>query len=314
MAEGAIQAKGELGWKYETKDLGEANLVLGIRIDHDRSVGTISLSQEAYLKRVLARYGMTECASCSTPLPLGIELTKTQAPSMDEERHYMLDKPYREALGSVMYAQIATRPDLSYAVSTLSKFSSNPGKAHWLALMHVFQYIKGTLHFKIRYGGKETSLTPYGYVDADYGGDRDTCRSCARHVFIQAGGPTAWGAQYQPTVALSTTEAEYMAMTRGAKQLLWMYSTMSEVGFPQPKPALLYADNAGAVALMKNTKHNARVKHIDIRHHYIRERVDEGDIIIKHIPSSNNLTDIFTKPLGKIAHHRLCVLLRLCDE
>jgi hypothetical protein len=129
-----------------------------------------------------------------------------------------------------------------------------------------------------------------------------------------AGGPVAWGAKYQPTVALSTTEAEYMALTRAAQQVLWMYSAMSEVGFPQLKPAQLYGDNAGAIALTKNTKHNARVKHIDIRHHYIRERVDDGDIVVHHIPTADNLADIFTKTLGKVMHNRMCVLLRLCEE
>jgi hypothetical protein len=128
-----------------------------------------------------------------------------------------------------------------------------------------------------------------------------------------AGGPVAWGAKYQPTVALSTTEAEYMALTQAAQQILWMYSAMFEVGFPQLKPARLYGDNVGAIALTKNTKHNARVKHIDIRHHYIRERVDDGDIVVDHIPSADNLADIFTKTLGKVMHNRICVLLRLCE-
>jgi hypothetical protein len=193
------------------KDLGDASLVLGIRIERDREAGTITISQRAYLERVLARYGMLNCASRPTPLPLGIELTKAQAPSTDAERHFMKDKPYREVLGSVMYTQIATRPDLSYAASTLSKFGSNPGKPHWLALMHILQYIKGSLDYKITYSGPgNTSLTPYGHVDADYGGDRDTRRSCSGHVFFMAGGPVAWGAKYQPNIALSTMEAEYM--------------------------------------------------------------------------------------------------------
>jgi hypothetical protein len=170
---GAELAREELGWKYEVKDLGEASLVLGIRIDRNRDAGTITISQRAYLERVLARYGMAECNPRPTPLPLGVELTKGQAPSTEVDRHFMKDKPYREVLGSVMYAQIATRPDLSYAVSTLSKFSSNPGKPHWTALMHVLQYIKGTLDYKITYGGPgNSSLTPYGHVDADYGGDK----------------------------------------------------------------------------------------------------------------------------------------------
>lgn len=150
----------------------------------------------------------------------------------------MQDKPYKESLDLMMYRQIATRPDLSYPVSMLSKFMADPGHAHWLAMLHILQYIKGTLDYKITYSGDNyKSLTPYGYMDTDYAGDTDTHRLCLGHIFMQAGGPTAWGSQYQPTVALSMTEAEYMSLIRSTRQILWMYVAMSEVGFPQPKPA-----------------------------------------------------------------------------
>jgi hypothetical protein len=258
---------------------------------------------------------MSDCNAKSTPLPLGITLSKDQSPKSQEDRKVMADKPYREVLGSVMYAQIGTRPDLSYAVSTLSKYASNPGLTHWQALMHVLRYIKATLHYKITYGGDRfKDLKPIGWVDADYGGDIDSRRLCAGYVFIQAGGPTAWSAQYQPTVALSTTEAEYMAVSRGAKQILWMYSEMEEVGYPQEKPGILYNDNSGAVALTKNTKHNTRVKHIDIWHHFIRECVENGNISVLHVPSADNLADLFTKALGRVAHQRACSLLRLYGD
>lgn len=155
----------ELGWKYEVKNLGEANLVLGIRIDCDRDAGTITISQHAYLEHVLTCYGMTECSPRTTPLPLSIQLTKMQAPSTDLERHFMKDKPYHEVLGSVMYVQIATQLDLSYAVSTLSKFNLNPGKPHWVALMHILQYIKGTLDYKLHTGDPATPhLHPIGML------------------------------------------------------------------------------------------------------------------------------------------------------
>ena len=184
----------------------------------------------------------------------------------------MADKPYQEILGSVMYAQIGTRPDLSYAISTLRKYASNPGNTHWQALMHVLQYIKATLHYKITYGGDcFKDLWPTGWVDADYGGDINSCRSCAGYMFIQAGGPMAWSAQYQPMVALSTTEAKYMAVSHAAKQILWMYLEMDEVRYPQKKTGILYNNNLGAVVLTKNTKHNLHIKHIDIRHHFICE-------------------------------------------
>ena len=236
------------------------------------------------------------------------------APDTSEDRAFMADKPYRELLGSIMYAQIATRPDLSYAVSTLAKFASNPGRAHWNTLTHVLRYIKGSLDYRITYGGDNKEIQPIGYVDVDYGGDLDSRRSCSGHVFIQAGGPTSWGTQYQPTVALSTTEAEYMALTRAMKQILWMYSAMDEIGYPQPRPGILWNDNAGAVLLSKNTKHNARVKHIDIRYHYIRERISDGDIDVRHIPSTENLADMLTKPLSRVTHEKHCISLRLCDR
>jgi hypothetical protein len=176
--------------------------------------------------------------------------------------------------------------------------------------MHVLRYIKATLHYKITYGGDGfQDLRPTGWVDADYGGDIDSRRSCTGYVFIQAGGPTAWSAQYQQTVALSTTEAEYMAVSRAAKQILWMYSEMAEVGYVQEKPGILYNDNSGAVALTKNTKHNSHVKHIDIRHHFIRECVENGDIFVLHVSSANNLADLFTKALGCVIHQHTCILL-----
>lgn len=187
MKEGAERAKAELGRSYKIKDLGEANLVLGIEIERDRQAGTISISQYAYLKCVFDCFGMTDCNPSPTPIALGMTLTKGQVPEADEDQKFMVDKLYREILGSIMYAQIAKQPDLSYAVSTHSKFASNPGESHWIALMRVLQYIKGTLDFKITYGGEgHTDLTPVGYVDADYAGDLDSRRSCSGHVFIQA--------------------------------------------------------------------------------------------------------------------------------
>ena len=256
--EEAERAKDELGWRYEVKDLGEADMILGIHVECNRDARTISISQCAYLKWVLKCFRMSDCNAKSTPLPLGITLSKDQSPKAQEDHKAMADKPYQEVLGSVMYAQIGTRPDLLYAVSTLSKYASNPRITHWQALMHVLQYIKAILHYKITYSrDKFKDLKMTGWVDADYRGDIDSQRSCMGYVFIQASGPMAWSAQYQLTVVFLTTEAEYMAVSRAAKQILWMYSEMEEVGYPQQKPGILYNDNSGAVALTKNTKHNS---------------------------------------------------------
>ena len=141
----------------------------------------------------------------------------------------MKDKPYRKALDSCMWAQVATCPDIAYALNILVCFQTNPGPAHWKAILHLLAYLKGTLHYKITYqqGG---SLNPIGFVDADYAGDIDTRRSTSGYVFTMAGGAVSWSVKRQATVALSTTEAEYMALTCTMQQALWMYSFMSEVG------------------------------------------------------------------------------------
>ena len=159
-----------------------------------------------------------------------------------------------------------------------------------------------------------TDLMPVEYIDADYGRDLDMHCFCVGQVFVQAGGPTSWGAQLLLIIALSITKAEYMAVSQGMKQIKWMFSGMDEVGYPQAKPAVLYNNNARAISLTKNTKNNSWVKHINIHHHFVHKCIENGDIIVCHIPSSENLTDIFTKPLGYVAHHQGCVMLCLCED
>lgn len=309
---GATQAKRELAQVYEVKDLGEPTFILGMAIRRDPHNGSISLSQKAYLIRVLERFNMTNCNPRYTPLPSGIVLTNDMSPKNEAERAFMSNKPYRQLLGALMWAQAATRPDLSFAVNLLARFQSNPGPAHWKAILHVLAYVKGTLDYQILYsrdlGG---AIKPIGYVDSDYGGDLDTRRSTSGYIFMMAGGPVSWSSKRQQTVALSTTEAEYMAMTRGSQQALWMHNFLVEVDLTQPLPAKLMVDNDSSIALAQSTKGHARAKHIDIRHHYIRERVQEGDIEVHHIPSAENIADICTKSLPRAAHDYLVSLMGL---
>lgn len=240
------------------------------------------------------------------PLPSGIILTKNMAPKGEDERVYMLDKPYHQLLGALMWAQAAMRPDLSFAVTLLAQFQSNPGPAHWKALLHVLAYVKGTLDYQIVYSAElGGSIKPLGYVDADYGGDLDMRRSTSGYIFMMAGGLVSWSSKHQQMVVLSTTEAEYMVMTRGSQQALWIYNFLTEIGMGRPLPAMIMVDNNSSIALAESTKGHARAKHIDIRHHHIRERVQEGDIAISYIPSAENLADICTKPLAHAAHDYL---------
>jgi len=209
-----------------------------------------------------------------------------------------------------MWGQLATQPDLSFAVSLLSRFQAAPGIDHWKALMHVVGYIKNTLDYGLTYR-RDADLTPTAFVDADYGGCRDTRRSTSGYVFLMAGAPVTWSSKRQSTVALSTVEAEYVAMSRCAQQMVWMQAWLGEVGIDYSTPGVIEGDNQGAIALTKNTKDHGKVKHIDIRHHYIRELVESGAVVVEQVPSADNTADLFTKPLSHDNHHRLLQMLNI---
>ena len=214
----------------------------------------------------------------------------------------MADKPYQPVLGSVMWGELATRPDLSFAVSLLSWFQSNPGLLHWNALMHIIGYVKNTLDYGLTYF-RDAKLTPLTYADADYGGCHDTKRSTSGYIFIMSGGPVTWSSKHQATVALSTVKAEYVAMSRCAQQMKWMQFWLDEVDVEHNLPGIIKGDSRGGIALTKNPKDHGKVKHIDICHHYIRDLVKSGTIAIEKVASADNPADLFTKPLSRDHHH-----------
>jgi hypothetical protein len=301
---GKMEAKEELARSYELKDLGTAKFILGMKIERDEK-GDIRLSQRAYCERVLERFKMSDTKPRSTPLPAGLLLSIEDSPKTKEEVDDMKKIPYRQALGSLMWLQVATRPDLSYTVNLLSRFANNPGRKHWEALKHTLAYLKGTLDYGVAYkhGG---ILRPQGYVDADYAGDCDGSRSTEGHIFFVAGGPISWASKRQDTVALSTVEAEYTAFTRASQQAIWIGKSLSEVGLDQQLLTNIFTDNQGAIANTQNYKNHQRTKHVRIKYHFVKEIVEAGEISFTYIPSAENLADILTKPVAREAVMRCC--------
>ena len=206
-----------------------------------------------------------------------------------------------------MYAALGTRPDISYAVQALSQYSSRPGPEHWTAVKRVFRYLKGTQYYGITYKGQgETRMTAYyrnfrleGYSDADWGSNPDDRRSISGYAFLIGNGVIAWSSKKQTTVALSSMEAEYMAISYAARHAIWMRAMLAELTFPQNRASKINADNQSAIALSKDNVQHARSKHIDIRHHFIRECIASDTIYLAYCPTEINSADFFTKALPR---------------
>ena len=292
--DGAARAKGELKDKYKLKDGGELNYMLGIKVERDRAEGTISISQSAYIARVLRRFRYEACVPASTPLPPGTKLSDLNSPENEAEKSEMAKLPFRELLGSLMYLYIGTRPDLSFAIQYLSRYQANPGRAHWNAALHVLRYLKGTIDMKITYSANGP-LTPMGYADSDLGGCVDTGRSTSGYVFIASGGPVCWSSKRQQRVSTSTTEAEYKALCHAGQTALWIENFFSEVGINIDRPLVICTDNKGAFDISKHATQHGKTRHLKLDSFWLREVVQEGELVIKLVPSKENLADIFTK-------------------
>ena len=304
----------ELSKRFKLQDLGETKFILGVEIIRDRPNRTISLSQCQYIIDILERYGFSDCNPVGTPLPTSIKLSKAMGPKTPQEVELMRDIPYLSVLGSVLYLATMTRPDISYAVSFLGRFSANPGPPHWFGLKHLLRYLKGTMDYKLTYNGKDVNSVRFDtYCDASHGDCLDSGRSTGGYVTTMAGGAISWSSKLQTIVALSSTEAEYMVAVEAGKEILWMRNILGEFGFPQDSSSLLHIDNQSAINVSKNPEHFGRMKHLDLRFFWLRDVVDAGTITPVKIKGTEHPADCLTKalPLPSIRLARDMLGLRL---
>jgi hypothetical protein len=285
----------------EISDLGELHWILGIEVRRERENKKIFLSQPAYLDSILRRYGLDELKPVSLPMETSIKLTSAQSPATTEETARMRNIPYHEAVGSLMYASLGTRPDITYAVQTVSRFTKNPGAAHWEAVKRIFRYLKGTRELWLGYGGITKELT--GYADAD-GNMAEDRHAISGYAFLLHGGAVSWTAKRQEIISLSTTESEYIAATYAAKEALWLRSLISQLFDTTLEATTLFSDNQSAIALTKDHQYHARSKHIDIRFHFIRWIVENGSLRLIYCPTNDMVADTLTKalPSPKVKH------------
>uniref|UniRef100_A0A2N9GSE2 CCHC-type domain-containing protein n=1 Tax=Fagus sylvatica TaxID=28930 RepID=A0A2N9GSE2_FAGSY len=282
------------------KQPGTENLVCRLKKSlyglKDRETRKLWLSQKNYIRKVLEKFSILDAKPVSTPLANHFRLSGSQCPKNEEEIENMSKFPYASAVGCLMYAMVCTRPDLAHAVSTVSRYMANPGREHWNAVKWIFRYLKGTAEHGILFSRQLGTNSVVGYVDADYAGEVDDRRSTTSYVFTLSGGPICWKSTLQSIVAMSTTEAEYMAVAEAAKEALWLKGLVKELGLNQGG-VQKYCDSQSAIYLAKNQVYHARTKHIDVRFHKIRELIVTGDIVLEKVHTSENAADMLTKPV-----------------
>ena len=282
---------------YKLTDTGPASWLLGIKISRDLMKKTLSLSQHSYIEGIITKFNFNDLKPLATPMDPSAPLLKSQSPSKLEDIAKMKNVPYREAVGSLMYAAMGTCPDIAFATSTVAQFCENPGWAHWEAVKKIFRYLMGTKDLELIYGGEERGLL--GYVDAD-GASQEHRRAISGYVFMVDGGAVSWSSKKQELVTLSTAEAEYVAQTHAAKEALWLRSLLTELFGALDGPTTLFSDSKSAIALAKDGHYHARTKHIDIRYHFIRYIIEAEAIKLVYCSTDNMTADTLTKALPSV--------------
>ncbi|KAJ9504623.1 hypothetical protein QJQ45_013610 [Haematococcus lacustris] len=282
--------KQRLSSVFGIKDLGQTRWFLGMQISRDRAQGTLQLDQQQYIKELLSTYGMTEAHSKAVPMAPGTKLVK-EGDALDTAHH-----SYSALVGSLLYLSCCTRPDIAYAVGALARHMAAPTQQHWSAAKAVLGYLKGTASQGLVFGGNDSLQ---GYCDADYAGDKDTARSTTGYVFTLHGAAISWSSRLQPTVAMSTAEAEYMAALGAVKEAVWLRKLMQDLGLPGTCVNIM-CDNQAALQLLNNPMASARSKHISVHHHFARERAARGEVMFTYCSTSEMVADVMTKPLAAV--------------
>jgi hypothetical protein len=288
---------------------------LGMRIVRDRVAGTTTILQTGYIEDLLKKYGMEQCKPCDTPAATGQKLSHedtTFATAQDEAF------PFAEAVGALLWVARCSHPEIHYAVNRLGSHVQCPSSTKVKALKRVLRYLQGAKELGVVFRRTDSDnwrIKLRAFSDADYAESTEDGPAPLRSttgfaVFVQGVGLVASKTELQPTVALSTSEAEYMALGETAKTVIHLRELLDEMQFPQGgEPTIISEDNQAAIAMAKNRLSSARTKHIKVRHHFLRELIANHEIDLVYCSTDDQVADIFTKPLPREKFVRLRTLL-----
>lgn len=278
---------------FEIRNLGEIKQYLGIEVTKDDD-GIYSIRQTRYINKVINEFGMQEAKNAKTPLDVGYEQIQTENhPELESNKQYL------KLIGSLLFIALNTRPDISASIAILSQKISKPTQYDWVQLKRVLRYLKGTTILRLQMAIKnETSLV--GYADANWAESRTDRKSNSGFIFKYCGGIVSWCSRKQTCVALSTTEAELIALCEAAKECIWLKRLITEIGQIITEPIIIYEDNSSCQKLILNSNNSNRTKHIDIRYYFVKDLISKNILDCVYCPSDDMLADIFTKPLNKV--------------
>jgi hypothetical protein len=288
--------------KWDCRNLGESGEFIGITFTrHD---GKIYLDQRDYLKKVIKHCGMQNAKLAPMPLPAGYVPVPNNGPVNPE-----LQAKYQMVIGSLMFLMLGTRPNITFAVTKLAQYATNPSKDHYNKALYVVRYLTGTRKYSLAYDGN----TQYGllaYTDLDWASDQTTCRSQTGFFLKLGNGIVTWTSRAQHTVALSSTEAEYMAISDCTCQCVWIKTLLEEIGYT-PDLVPICGDNQGSIFIASNAVTDTCSKHINIRYHYIRGVVADSNVKLYFIEGAENPVDMFTKNLARPKFKKFRAMLGL---
>lgn len=281
-------------------DLGKLSYYLGIEVRQEADY--IELKQSGYAEKLLKRAGMGDCN------PTKYLMDPKEQISKNEGGHAVDATVYKSLVGGLRYL-VNTRPDIAFSVGIVSRYMEYPTTLHLNAVKKILRYVKGTLQFGLIYNQNSGNNVVTGYSDSDLGGTIDDRQSTGGLAYYLNQSLVSWVSQKQRVVALSSCESEFMAATTAACQGIWMRNVLSQITGDKLGPVVLFIDNKSAIDLAKNPMFHGRSKHIDIRFHFIRECVERGDVIVKHVSNSQQRADGLTKALATIKFEKMRNLL-----
>ena len=286
------QVKALLSSLYTIKDLGDAEYFLGVKIE--RSPGSMKLTQTAYITNMLERYGMRDCKPAPTPMVQAVDLMATNS-SSDGGEEAMQDVPFREAIGSLLYLSVRTRPDIAVAVSILSRHSSAPRRCHWEAVKRVMRYLKQSSSQGLVYR-KSDKIELSIYCDSDWATDPNDRHSRTGVLCLVGESPVSWTSRKQTVPSVSSCEAEYIALFEAGRDAVWIRNLLCELGeCPDALPTTVWHDNQGSIAWAEGGMR--RVKHVQLKYHYTQHLIKTMQIKVEYVPSQENKADGLTKAL-----------------